>query len=213
MSAAYSPGTVAVLADEISRYTRFTMSLIGLKVPDGSKIEVGIGRNIAHQTNRIIRKMTGDWVHLQGDDHVFRPDLLLNLLAHDVDVVAPLVLMRQFPHEPVVFSHEGEDGMHHRMTEGFPEHGLLDVFAAGSAGMLIRKHVLDAIGDPWMEFTPVAGGVLGEDLSLCRKIRDAGFKIHVDMDNHIGHLTSVAAWPKFYDGEWRAYIDFTQGAT
>ena len=102
--------------------------------------------------------------------------------------------------------------MHVRKTSGYPDSGLIEVYAAGSAGMTIKKHVLDAIGDPWMEFTPVAGGVLGEDISLCRKIRNAGFKIHVDLDNHIGHLTTVAAWPAYHEGEWKGSIDFQQGA-
>lgn len=208
------PGTIAVLADEVSRFSRFGLALAALTMPVGTHIVYGIGRNIAEQTNRIIRDMHGDWVWLQGDDHVFHPDLLMKLLAHDVDVVAPFVLMRHHPFLPVVFSSEVEDGQHVRMDfTDIPDGGLIEVHAAGSAGMLIRKHVLDAIGDPWLEFTPLAGGVLGEDLSLCRKIRAAGFPIHVDLGSAIGHLSIVAAWPAYVDGQWCAQIDFNQGAT
>lgn len=210
------PGTVAVIADEVSRFSRFSLCLAALNAPPGSKIKFGIGRNIAEQTNKIIRELRpqDDWIWLQGDDHVFHPDLLLNLIDHDVDVVAPLVLMRQHPFLPVVYDGEPVDGHHRRMDfDELPAEGLIEVHAAGSAGMLIRRHVLDALEEPWLEFTPVAGGVMGEDLSLCRKIRDAGFRIHVDLGNAIGHLSIIAAWPAYVDGQWVARIDFNQGAT
>ncbi len=210
------PGTVAVIADEVSRFSRFSLCLAALNAPPGSKIRFGIGRNIAEQTNRIIETLQEghEWVWLQGDDHVFFPSLLNDLLAHNVDVVVPLVTMRHYPFHPVVFSEELEDGQHRRMDfSELPESGLIQVHAAGSAGMLIRKRVLDAIEPPWADFTPVAGGVLGEDLSLCRKIRNAGFPIHVDLGSAIGHLSIIASWPKYVDGQWAAEIDFNQGAT
>lgn len=210
------PGTVAVIADEVSRFSRFSLALAALSAPPGSKIRFGIGREIAGQTNKIIRELPAEheWIWLQGDDHVFVPTLLLDLLAHNVDVVAPLVTHRQHPFRPVVYGEEVETGAHRYLDfSELPEHGLIDVHACGSAGMLIRRNVLDALEDPWLEFTPVAGGVLGEDLSLCRKIREAGFKIHVDLDSSIGHLFITAAWPRYVDGQWVSYIDFNQGAT
>ena len=44
--------------------------------------------------------------------------------------------------------------------------------------MLVKRHVLEAIGEPYFE----TFGKQNEDLEFCRKIRNAGFKIHVDCD-------------------------------
>ena len=32
-----------------------------------------------------------------------------------------------------------------------PQHGLIEVYAVGGAGLLVKKHVLEAIGEPYFE--------------------------------------------------------------
>ena len=38
-------------------------------------------------------------------------------------------------------------------------------------------------------------GKQNEDLEFCRKIRNAGFKIHCDTGAHLGHIAQVIVWP------------------
>ena len=96
--------------------------------------------------------MRGDWLWIMGDDHLFDPDILNRLLARELDVVVPLVAKRMPPFEPVIFSRlvdaEGHVYKKYRY-EQLPTSGLLEVPVAGTAGMLVRRPVLNAVGDPW----------------------------------------------------------------
>ena len=209
----HPPGTIGVCAAELARFSVFTMSLVGVLKPPETQIRVAMGTNIAGNANWLAEHTDGDWLWLLGDDHVFDTGLLLRLLDRDVDVVAPICLMRQAPFKPVVFAGEHEDGRHYFHDgdewDATPPEGILKVHAVGGAGMLIRKHVLDAIGPPWFDFTMTSEGHrIGEDLSFCRRIRQAGFDIHVDLENPIGHLTTTAVWPSHGPDGWNVRVDF-----
>ena len=140
-----------------------------------------------------------------GDDHVFAPDILARLISHDVDVVVPHCLKRVPPFDPVAYGGQNEDGDY--FTAELPESGLTEVWAAGSGGMLIRRHVLEAIGDPGFE----TGIGLSEDLNFCRKVRDAGFSIWCDVDAKLGHLHYNTVWPVLRDGVWQIELDIGNG--
>jgi len=194
-------GTVAVISGELSRYSLFSMALLNLLSYSGeliSHFDWLTGSNVTGNCNDAAKRMKGDWLWLIGDDHVFHPDLLERLVLHDVDVVVPLCLQRSSPYPHVVY--EGEDfdaaveGTHILHTS-LPAEGLTEVYASGQAGMLIKKHVLDAIGEPYFE----TFGKQNEDLEFCRKIRNAGFKIHCDTSALLGHIAQVIVWPTHSD--------------
>ena len=81
----------------------------------------------------------------------------------------------------------------------------MEVYAVGGAGLLIKKHVLEAIGDPYFE----TYGKQNEDLEFCRKIRNAGYKIHVDTGCLLGHIGQLVSWPQWDEenGGWGARVD------
>ena len=142
-----------------------------------------------------------------GTDHVMDFDLLQRLLSHDVDVVVPLCLKRSPPYDPVVYSHQNEQGEYVGYYD-LPEHGLVEVHAAGSAGMLIRRRVLDAFEDPVFE----SHGGLNEDLSFCAKVREGGFQIYCDVDARLGHISEISVWPELRDdGEWGISLHLGNG--
>lgn len=207
------PGTVGVVSGELSRYSIFSMALLNLLSYSGeliSHFDWMTGSNVTGNCNDLARRMQGDWLWLIGDDHVFHPDLLERLVMHDVDVVVPLCLQRSAPYPHVVY--EGED--HDADVEGthilhtsMPEEGLFEIYASGQAGMLIKKHVLDEIGEPWFE----TYGRQNEDLEFCRKIRNAGFKIHCDASALLGHIAQVIVWPHNHE-EYKWGVRMNVGA-
>ena len=195
------PGTVGVISGDLSRYSIFSMCLLNLLSYSGelvSHFDWLVGSNITGNCNDLARRMQGDWLWMIGDDHAFKPDLLERLVLHDVDVVAPFCLQRSAPWPHVVY--EGEDfdadeqGTHILHTN-LPEHGLVEVYAVGGAGLLVKRHVLEAIGEPYFE----TFGKQNEDLEFCRKIRAAGFKIHVDVDTPLGHIGNCIVWPAYHE--------------
>lgn len=203
----HPPGTIVLALGEFLRYSASVRSLMRLEAPPGSGYLMKQSPDVVANLNNCIREaLDGDkgtgWVHIQADDHVYTPDLLLRLLNRDVDVIVPLIYMRSPPFRPVVFKDytEGEGYMPYRWGE-LPEQGLMKVFAAGTGGMLIRRRVLDAIGDPWFQY--VQGGNLNEDLIFCRRVREAGFDIWLDVDVQMGHCGTFIVAPDWDDSAKR----------
>jgi hypothetical protein len=201
-----SGGTIGVLSSDLARYADFSVALMHQHTPPETKLIWTKGADVVGNMNRMVAGMEGDWLWILGDDHVFAPGLLLGLLGRNVDVVVPLCLKRTPPYDPVVYSHQNDLGEYVAYT-GLPEHGLVRVHAAGSAGMLVRRRVLDAIDDPVFE----SHGGLNEDFTFCAKIRDAGFQILCDADAWLGHIGLVSIWPNWQDGEWQIQLDLGNG--
>ena len=83
------PGTVGVISGELSRYSIFSMALLGLLSYSGelvSHFDWLIGSNITGNCNDLAKRMQGDWLWLLADDHVFKHDLLERLVLHDVEL-------------------------------------------------------------------------------------------------------------------------------
>jgi len=207
------PGLIGIVCGEQSRWAHFTLSIARLMKPQGSVTIAEPGLDITRQCNTLVgmvRQTSAEWLWLMGDDHVFDPDILFRLLKHDVDVVVPNVLQRSAPFYPVVYEKIREEDGHHMIKFDLPEHGLHEVFAAGSAGMLIRRRVIEALpAEPFQRW----GHLQNEDLEFCRLTREAGFKIYVDVDTPMGHVGTMVTWPRFDSetGTWEADLTIGPG--
>ena len=208
-------GTICVASGELARYPSFCDSLVHVLKPKGTSVEWSCGLHVAANFNACIRRMVGEWVWILGDDHEFEPTALIRLLEHDLDVVVPLCVRRQPPFIPVLFKEAKDDTPEGQFPPHYwhqlPAHGLHEVYTAGSAGMLIRKRVLDAIGDPWFEMGQMGRDLANEDTHFCQKVQKAGFKIYADTDVQLGHWTPMALWPaRLESGAWTVGIDMGQ---
>jgi hypothetical protein len=189
----HPPGCVGIAAQDTGRFTAFTESMSSLQTPPDTHVMWRYGSHIVNGMNYLVDNMVGDWLWIMGDDHTFDPHLLLRLLDHKVDVVVPVCLMRQQPFLPVV---RVDDGGHVLdLAKLKPSDGLLEIHSAGSAGMLIRKPVLDKLkavfpGSVFQENPDVS-----EDFLLCQRIRELGFTIHCDLGSRLGHLAVVGILP------------------
>lgn len=161
------------------------------------------GHSVVQNLNWGLRRGYPEWVWLLGDDHEFLPDVLMRLLDDEVEVVAPMNVLKRHPFSLLAWSDANVPVLPHEIE---PDR-LTRVHSCGSAGMLVRKKVLDAIGDPW--FSNSSGLVTDEDVQFCRQIREAGFPIHVDGRAIFGHVGSITAWPVWSaaDGEWEIHVD------
>jgi len=205
-------GTIGVVTQQLARYTDFWLADKALMRPANTKFVNRQGMDVTGNYNALVEGTEGDWLFIMGDDHTFAPDLLVNLLAHEVDVVVPLVLKKDAPFDPVVY--EGEEGVDeatgltiNRVARLEPT-GLQEIHAAGSAGMLIRRYVLDAIERP--VFT-TSNGYQNEDLLFCKKVREAGFKIYCDADQKMGHIGIHTVYPMWDGTRWASILDLGNG--
>lgn len=203
-------GTVGLCCHETARYTRFWNSFMALQMPP-VKIIVKLGVDIAKMRNEIIRDMEGDWVFFMDDDHTFAPDLLQKLLARNVDVIQPLCLKRYAPFGPVHMGLQVPDSEAHwqfALTKDDPK-TIKPVTIVGAAGMLVKKKVLKAVGDPWFEIGKIEKDGLGEDIAFCRKVNAKGFQIYTDLENIMGHINIGVVTPtRDPDGTWWTEVEF-----
>jgi len=189
--------------------------MMALKYPAGTQMQWTLagGGGVAKARTEIVKfalDAGACWVWFIDDDHTFSPNTLHRLLDHDRDIVTPFVLFRKYPYSPIIYAPfeipenasdvemitaYALDRQRPDIPAGF--RGLLEVGHGGTGGMLISSEVLRALEAPHFEFgrLGVEGG--GEDTWFCLRARRAGFKVWCDIGTPIGHLTTVAVWPRF----------------
>lgn len=208
-------GLIAQICGEQGRWSVFTYAMAVLQQPQGSRVIYDPGLDITKQCNgmvRAARRMGADWLWIIGDDHVFDNDIIFRLLWADVDVIVPNVVQRSSPYYPVVYDGVNPENGHHKVKMDLAEHGVQEVYAAGSAGMLVRKRVIDAVPEePFQRW----GHLQNEDLEFCKNIREAGFKIHIDVDCLMGHIGTTVAWPMWHEatGAWEVNLQLGMDST
>ena len=222
-------GLFGIVANENARYTVFTGNCLSLALPNRSRYAIYTGCYVVDSCNRLFDALgpEEDWVAIMGDDHQFPPWILLKLLGlmyeNDLDIVVPLCFKRDFPPTPVLYRYKDQpasvaEKYAYDPTEGkalvpidlndFPEGGLIEVDGAGSAGMVVRRRVIDAMEPPWFR---LGVGHWGEDLDFCRRAQDLGFKIHADLDMPLGQIVNTTLWPmRHINGHWMVEYDFGQ---
>lgn len=208
----HPPGTIGVSTGEILRYGQFFMSLLKCQKPDETAITFSQSIAIPENWNIIIRNMKPehDWLWIQADDHTFEPDALMRLLEHDVDVVVPIILRRGPPFVPLVFKELTDEGYVPFAYNEIPREGLFECVMAASGGMLVRRHVLEAIIEKQGHdrvFEYEAGERLNEDFVFARKITDCGFKILCDPTVVMGHIGTFIIWPHLAESGWQVGFD------
>lgn len=218
-----TPGPVAIIvaSGDLSRYPAFNVCLWKTWRPHGSDLFWQEGLNPSANFNECIRRIPkelpdAEWVWILGDDHAWYPDTLVKLLEHaiaaNVDVLVPRVVRRRPPLMPVLFKatyHTPGMKAAYDVWEWseLPRTGLHEVYTAGSAGMLVRRTVLDKIGDPWFESGQLGTEVHNEDTHFCLKVQRAGFRIFADMDVSMDHITPCTLRSVLTEKGWVVQVD------
>jgi hypothetical protein len=212
--ASLPPGVIGVASGFLGRYREFDWCLDNLWSPPGTLIRWSIGVDVCHNFNDMCRYLIErpemQWLWILGDDHLFTQDLLLNLMARDLDIVVPLCLRRNGDFSPVF--NRGKDGGYATISESWDlikgKSGLMPWDGTcGNAGMLIRRKVLEGMVPPWFRAGQLSPEYSSPDLYFCQAAQEKEFKIIIDLDNPIGHMDHMGIWPRRDEnGEW--HVDF-----
>lgn len=214
ISSSYPAGTVVIPAASLARYNEFWMSVESLEVPQGTKLVAARGADIPHQLNEGIRRMKGEWVFILGDDHVFQPDLLMKLLAREKEVIIPIVPRRDHPFYPCILHGPVAALMEPYQWEELPTSGLYQLpkwDSAGQAGALVKKGVLEKLGDPWFEGGKLTPGRLMEDMYFIQRLHELDIPIWVDCDQTLPHIANITIKPRVHNGRWFVGYDSKHG--
>lgn len=163
------------------------------------------GRNAA-ASRFLLAFPDAEWLLFVDSDMGFERDALDRLLAVADPVERPVVgaLCFAAKHQGTGSTYNEQVGwvptVYRQNPDGtfgaaydYPRDTVVEVAGTGAAFVLIHRGVLerianDAGGPVWFDNLPAADGRSwqGEDLSFCRRVRDAGFSVHV----HTGVRTS-----------------------
>lgn len=198
---------VAIITGDLVRYAHAMRSIENLHAPDRSCEFWKMANNVANSINEAFTATLANplyqWCWLMGDDHVFPDSVLLSLLDRDVDVVVSLCLNRFPPFDPTIIKDRRA-----KHIEDLPSSGLYELGegeTTGDAGLLIRRRVLEEIEAPW--YDRLRSGALGvDDQCFVDRVKRAGFKVHVDLDNPIGHMSPFIMLPIRKQSGWEVRL-------
>ena len=194
-------GLVGVIANDSARYSLFSSCIDRLELPEGWTKEWVIGGDWCGARNSLAQLTLDEgyeYLWFMDDDHAFKPSMLTQLLSHKEKLVTPMCLTRVHPFKPVAYTEKiGENLYLPVPLSKAPTEGLVEIMAGGCAGMLIHRDVIESIEPPWFEYTDRS-----EDIVFCEKAHAHGFKLYVDLNCSLGHITTAVVHPTVRENEW-----------
>jgi glycosyltransferase involved in cell wall biosynthesis len=209
-------GTIGIVCSDQARYSHFTGSLARMMQQwPQVNLEIRIGLQLTRARNQIVKAAQGDWIWWLDDDHVFGSDLLEKLLTYNVDIVGPLYIMRQMP--PLTTARVIKIDENGEKQYGVPNiwqlpPRLYEVDCIGTSGMLVRRHVWEAMDQPYFKVGHVQPDTISEDLYFCEQAKAKGFKIFLDTSTVMAHIANTVLKPKYEDGQWKTELMFPNGS-
>jgi hypothetical protein len=198
---------IGVPTAEYARRADFYDYFNMLEKPLGTIITFAHGQSPARNRNLIIQQaLENNCTHILfiDDDTAFRPDLLSRLIAHNVDIVTGLYLMRNYPHKPIIFDSADAEGrcLHSWL---FPHKtGLIKIVAAGLGCCLIKTDVFRKMQQPWIRLGELEKDHWCDDIGFFRRVRQEipNIEVYCDTDTRVGHIASMVVWPDLREDKW-----------
>lgn len=157
-----------------------------------------------------------DFMLFVDNDCSFSPLALERLVSHNLPMVCGCMYTRSIPPKSTIGKYVGKSkkgvhiyefaGVMKATLEKARQHGithenaqndmlfpktdtdLMEVDGCGSHFVLIRRDVVEALTPPYYVF--LGDTHAGEDFYFCRKVKEAGFPIYVDLSVQTGHIDS-----------------------
>lgn len=204
-------GVLGVPCNSQGRWSGFYDAVMRLQTPPGTVWRQERGASAAANRNAIVQyalDVDADWVFFLDDDLVFGPDVLTQLLAHNVDAVVGLSLQRKVPFPPLIYGSQDARGWATPYALAAGERGMIRIEAATSGGFLVKTNVFRSMPAPWWTLGQIEGHSdgWGDDLHFCQKMRAAGFDLWCDLDVPFGHIQEMVLWPVSTPQGWVTHI-------
>lgn len=169
---------------------------------EGARLIHSQGFPVDAARNDVVREMLksqADYLLFLDCDMRHPADLPARLLRHDVAVVTARYHMRRAPFLAVAMRHCGPNP--YDCTALRRGQGLMPIDFGGAGALLIRRDVLEAIGDNWFRYSRQTREpyefTISEDMHFYAQARAKGFQPYVDWDCECGHFAQVEI-----DGAW-----------
>jgi hypothetical protein len=180
--------------------TGFMHSVLGVVAEqriEGVLFERGGPAELGQARDRLVHKFlqtTGEHLWFVDTDIIFKTGAIGKLLSHDKPVVsANYSLVHEIP---ATFDWETRECAYHWTDGGgmrhhdHGQHGTAPgkVDACGAGCLLIKRDVLEDMGEPW--FGEEYPG-FGEDITFCRRLTELNIPLYYDFDLKVLHQKTV----------------------
>jgi hypothetical protein len=219
-------GLVAVLTREVGSYKDFLSSFRRLAVPPGTEeLLLSNGEKVASRNLAVDALLSlpssAEWLYFLDDDHKFPRTILYAQLAraiqYDVDVLGALYCTRVALRDtyPVggIFQRSPAGALEIRNLTWADLPAQARVLerpdlTMGTAGLLIRRRVLEALPAPAFQVGQIHPGKEFEDLYFVIRCQEAGFRVGMNLAEPLGHTTRITLWPRRDEaGDWHVLGD------
>lgn len=151
-------------------------------------------------------KFDYDYIMWIDSDIIFKIEDFKKLLESDFDITSGLYKMHNNVNYPVVVNYNDnyfkENGSFEFLTDDklkyykdnkkLINNRYLEVEYSGMGWLLIKKDVIEQIKYPWFYHELYKNNncveMFSEDVSFCKNLKKAGFKINLDTTIRVGHL-------------------------
>lgn len=156
-------------------------------------IEPHNDKPISNNRNKIVQRFLGkeyDYLLMIDSDIVPSPSVI-NLADYQKDVIGALCFMYQKGQiMPVAFERKSE-GMYSQIDIADKD-GIVEIDAVGTGCIMLSRKVLEAVKSPFSnEYDPDGIKLYGLDIAFCKKAKEKGFKIFVNLDYICDHWVNV----------------------
>lgn len=196
---------IGLSTGEYIRKANFLPSFLAIEKVPGTLMTTVHGQSPAEARNMIIRQaLNNNCTHILflDDDMEWPADILKRLLAHDVDGVMGLYLMRNYPHFPVAFDRAFPNGFNKFLYMEPHVGGLVEITNGGLGCVLIKTEVFRKMKEPWVTLGEIVKDGWCDDVSFFNRYREAGFRLFLDTEVRVGHMTPVTLFPDYVNGRW-----------
>ena len=189
-----------VTDEKVSRH--FMLSFIRLDKPDLTLLTPNFPGHIEDMRNQLIMAAMNEGVTdiiLMDTDQIYPEDTVTNLLRHDdLPFVGTVVHRRYPPFDPILYRGQLHKYWHVPDDECYSG-DLIEVAATGCGCVYYSMECFLDVEYPWFEMdvqgsgdvAPAEWRHVGEDIGLCYKLIDLGYKLHVDTACQIDHLSTM----------------------
>ena len=141
---------------------------------------------------QFLKNKKSDYLLFLDSDMIFTNEetFIKRLLEIDADISSALAFKKGFPYEPTMYKKEPV-GEKCKSIEEYEEGEIIEVDAVGMACCLIKRKVFETIKQPWFGFITLEDDFLGEDLTFCKKAKEAGLTIKVDTGLIAAHVGGI----------------------
>lgn len=186
------------------------------------------GNLLSRQRNDLVstflQHSPSQWLLMLDTDHRFSVAMFDALIGAVHDAAVPVLGGAYFGVRPgpglmptpfPTFSREAADGGAYEPVVHYPTGRVIPVDALGTGCLIVHRQVLEAIRalNPeapdycWFQDGPHEGEWMGEDVTFCRRVRAAGFPVHVHTGVVLPHSKHVWIGQEHFEA-WRSAQDF-----